>query len=156
MRSAPDPNTVTCTGATTGAARTWLACLAAALLFWVPLASHADEAAPAEPRPGYMVVIGNGVDPALMGAYAAAAVSLLLRYGGRLLFATEEGSTEVLEGGPFPGSIRVFEFPSLASARDFYHSDEYQRAIPLRLGNGRLDVIVSDAFVPDPKWFQNP
>ena len=29
-----------------------------------------------------------------------------------------------------------------------------QAAIPLRAGNGKIDVIVSDAFVPDPKWFQ--
>ncbi|MDX2221264.1 MAG: DUF1330 domain-containing protein [Rhodospirillaceae bacterium] len=108
------------------------------------------------PKPGYMVVIGVGVDPSRMGAYAAAAVPLLLKYRGRLLFATDEGRTEVLEGGPFPGSVRVFEFPSLQSARDFYYSAEYQAAIPLRAGNGKLDVIVSDAFVPDPKWFAAP
>ncbi len=112
--------------------------------------SQADE----PQRPGYMVVIGNGVDPAKMGPYAQAAVPLLLQYQGKLLFATEEGKTDVIEGGPFPGSIRVFEFPSLQSARDFYHSDEYQKAIPLRLGNGKIDVILSDAFVPDPKWMQ--
>ncbi len=110
----------------------------------------------AAPKPGYMLVIGNGVDPKKMGAYAAAAVPLLLKYKGKLLFATEEGGTEVLEGGPFPGSVRVFEFPSLQSAKDFYFSAEYQKAIPLRKGNGKIDVIVSDAFVPDPKWTQAP
>ncbi len=108
------------------------------------------------PRPGYMVVIGNGVDPSKMSAYAQAAVPLLLRYGGKLLFTTEEGETDVIEGGPFPGSIRVFEFPSLQAARDFYYSDEYQAAIPLRAGNGKLEVIVADGFVPDPKWFSSP
>ncbi len=115
-----------------------------------------DAAAPPSQvsKPGYMVVIGNGVDPKKMGAYASAAVPLLLKYKGKLLFATEEGQTEVLEGGPFPGSVRVFEFPSLKSARDFYTSPEYQKAIPLRAGNGKIDVIVSDAFVPDPKWTQ--
>lgn len=113
----------------------------------------APQVAPAAPRPGYMVVIGNGVDPKKMSAYAGKAVPLLMKSGGRLLFATEEGQTEVLEGGPFPGSIRVFEFPTLAAARDFYYSPEYQAAIPLRLGNGKIDVMVSDAFIPDPKWF---
>ena len=115
------------------------------------------HAAPAEApttKPGYMVVIGNGVDPARMSAYAGKAVPLLLKYGGNLLFATDEGQTEVIEGGPFPGSIRVFEFPSLQSARDFYFSAEYQAAIPLRAGNGKIDVIVVDSFVPDPKWFK--
>lgn len=118
-------------------------------------AQDKPAAAPqAASKPGYMVVIGNGVDPKRMGAYASAAVPLLLKYQGKLLFATEEGQTEVLEGGPFPGSVRVFEFPSLQSAKDFYFSKEYQAAIPLRAGNGKIDVIVSDAFVPDPKWFQ--
>lgn len=114
-------------------------------------------ATPAAPeKPGYMVVIGNGVDPKKMGGYAAAAVPLLLKYKGKLLFATDEGKTEVLEGGPFPGSIRAFEFPSLQKARDFYFDPEYQKAIPLRAGNGKIDVIVSDSFVPDPKWTQSP
>ena len=113
--------------------------------------AHADESVE---RKGYMVVIGNGVDPARMGEYARAAVPLLLQYQGRLLFTTDEGQTEVIEGGPFPGSIRVFEFPTLQSARDFFYSDEYQAAIPLRAGNGKIDVLLADGFVPDPKWLQ--
>jgi uncharacterized protein (DUF1330 family) len=129
-----------------------------ALSFAFNAAAHAQSPAPTAPqatsKPGYMLVIGTGVDPKRMGAYASAAVPLLLKYQGKLMFATEEGQTEVLEGGPFPGSVRVFEFPSLKSAKEFYYSKEYQAAIPLRAGNGKIDVIVSDAFVPDPKWFQ--
>lgn len=79
---------------------------------------------------------------------------LIIKVGGKLLFATEEGRTEVREGGPFSGSIRVFEFPSLQAARDFYYADEYQAVIPLRVGNGHIDVIVADGWVPDPKWFK--
>ena len=127
--------------------------MAAILLFAAVVPPAGAEEAPVA-RPGYMVVIGNGVDPAKMSAYAQAAVPLLLAYGGKLLMTTEEGETEVLEGGPFPGSIRVFEFPSLQSARDFYQSPEDQAAIPLRAGNGKIDVIVADGFVPDPKWTQ--
>jgi uncharacterized protein (DUF1330 family) len=119
------------------------------LLMLAPWGAHADEPAA---RKGYMIVIGNGVAPARMGEYARAAVPLLLQYQGRLLFTTEEGQTEVIEGGPFPGSIRVFEFPTLQSARDFYYSAEYQAAIPLRAGNGKIDVLLADGFVPDPKW----
>lgn len=129
-------------------------CMAAATMAPAALAQTATPPVTATAKPGYMVVIGNGVDPAKMSAYAGAAVPLLLRAGGKLLFATDEGKTEVLEGGPFPGSIRVFEFPSLKAARDFYFSPEYQKAIPLRAGNGKIDVIVSDAFIPDPKWSQ--
>lgn len=102
-----------------------------------------------------MVVIARGVDPTTMGDYANAAVPLLLQYGGKLLFTTEEDNNEVIEGGPFTASVRVFQFPSLQAARDFYFSEEYQAAIPLRAGNGKLDILLADAFVPDPKWSTN-
>lgn len=62
------------------------------------------------------IVIGEGVDPAKMGAYAGAAVPLLLKAGGELLFVTDEGQTEVIEGAAFPGSVRVLRFPSLQAA----------------------------------------
>ena len=138
--------------------------LAILLLAWLVAAcGHGHEhphdhasgpaAATGTAPPGYMVVIGIDVDASRMGAYARATVPLLLQYGGRLLFISEEGQAEVLEGDDYPSSIRVFEFPSLQRARDFYYSDAYQQqAIPLRDGNGRLHVIVSDAFVPDPRW----
>lgn len=126
---------------------------------WATAGGHEGAAAAsvsATDKPGYMIVIGNGVNPAGMREYAAAAVPLIIKAGGTLLFATEEGQTEVLEGGPFPGSIRVFEFPSLQSARDFYYAPDYQAAIPLRAGNGRIDVLVADGWIPDPKWFKTP
>jgi uncharacterized protein (DUF1330 family) len=129
----------------------------AALPLWALGGGHEaaqDGRVVASEQPGYMIVIGNGVNPAGMRDYAAAAVPLIIKAGGKLLFATEEGKTEVLEGGPFPGSIRVFEFPSLQAARDFYYADAYQAAIPLRAGNGHIDVLVADAWVPDPKWFK--
>jgi uncharacterized protein (DUF1330 family) len=124
-----------------------------------PPAAHTDATAAAQEqnRPGYMIVIGRGVDSPRMGPYARATIPLLLEYGGELLFISEEGAAEVLEGGPFQSSIRVFRFPSLQHARDFYYSDRYQQeAIPLREGLGQLDVIVSDAFVPDPRWQAAP
>lgn len=60
----------------------------------------ADDARAERTRPGYMVVIGEGVDPAGMADYAKAAVPLLLQAGGVLMFTTEEGQTEVIEGPP--------------------------------------------------------
>ncbi len=119
------------------------------------LAADADpeHTAPATTPPGYMIVIGTNVESARMGPYARATIPLLLEYGGRLLFISEENDAEILEGPAFTSSIRVFEFPSLQHARDFYFSERYQReAIPLREGLGTLNVIVSDAFVPDPRW----
>lgn len=128
----------------------WLVLLAIALLGMGAASAgpDADQAA----GHGYMIVISQDVNPAAMSAYAKVAVPLLFEYGAKLLFVTEENNNEVLEGGPFPQSIRVFQFPSIQAARDYYHSDEYQRATPMRAGNGKIDVILADRFVPDPKW----
>jgi len=38
----------------------------------------------------------------------------------------------VLAGDWKPATISVVEFPSFEAARDFYHSDAYQKALPLR------------------------
>ena len=133
-----------------------LAVLLIPLLLAAPVSAEERPAEGEAALPGYMVVIGNGVDPAGMRDYARAAVPLLFQYGGKLLFTTEEGQTEVLEGGPFPGSIRVFRFPSIQAARDYYYSDAYQAAIPLRAGNGKIDVMLGEGFIPDPKWGPPP
>jgi len=122
----------------------------------LPIITAVAEDKPAPVKPGYMIVIGEGVDPAKMSAYAGAAVPLLLKAGGELLFVTDEGQTEVIEGAEFSGSIRVLRFPSLQAARDFYYSDEYQAAIPLRAGNGVIQVMLADGWQPDPKWFTKP
>lgn len=135
-----------------------IALVATSLWAGLPAGALAGGADPehtqaAAPPPGYMIVIGTNVESERMGPYARATIPLLLEYGGRLLFISEENAAEVLEGPAFTSSLRVFEFPSLQHARDFYFSERYQReAIPLREGLGTLNVIVSDAFVPDPRW----
>lgn len=113
---------------------------------------RAAQAAAEQTPPGYMIVITQDVDPAGMRDYARVAVPLLLKFKGRLLFATTEGANEQLEGPDFRPSVRVFEFPSVQAARGYYQSETYQSAIPLREGNGQVTVLISDAFVPDPKW----
>lgn len=126
---------------------------AAVALLFIASCGAADDA-PSTPadKPGYMIVLTQDIDRAGMRDYARAAVPLMLEYGGLLLFATPEGGNEVLEGGPFTPSVRVFRFPSVEAARGYYMSDEYQAAILLREGNGKVTVLISDAFVPDPKW----
>jgi uncharacterized protein (DUF1330 family) len=100
----------------------------------------------ASPRPGYLIVLGTEIDRKQIGIYARAANPIVTKFGGRLLVATQAGVTEVAEGKPFPGSVRVFEFPSVAAARAFYYSPEYQAIIPLRKGHAKFDILISDAF----------
>ncbi|MCS6946151.1 MAG: DUF1330 domain-containing protein [Steroidobacteraceae bacterium] len=127
----------------------WAALIAGVIVWPIVWAQSPPPDKAAAPRPGYLIVIATGVDPQRMRDYARAATPIVIAHGGRLLFATREGENEILEGGPFASAIRVLEFPSVQAVRDFYHSAEYQKVIPLRLGNGKLDVMVADAFVLD-------
>ena len=53
------------------------------------------------------------------------------QYGGRYL--VRGGPHEVLEGDWRPTRLVVLEFPSVAAARRWYASEEYNQAKPLRL-----------------------
>ncbi len=60
-------------------------------------AQQADQPkAAADPaRPGYLIVIGTGVDPVRLRDYGMAAGRIVMQRGGRLLFATREGADEI-------------------------------------------------------------
>lgn len=138
--------------------RNYMMMLGTAAAMLVATAAPAQPAAPTpvagKTKPGYMIVLIREVQPRKMSAYASKATPLLLRYGGKMLFAADQDPSEVVEGQDLPGKLRVFEFPSLQSARDFWNSPEYREAAKLREGFAKIDVILIDAFTPDPKWFK--
>lgn len=55
------------------------------------------------------------------------------------------GELESLEGSPVDGAV-VVEFPSREAALAWYHSEEYQSAIPLRQQAGDYDVFIVDGM----------
>lgn len=67
------------------------------------------------------------------------------RYGGRWL---AQGEVKVVEGS-WPGSVVLMEFPSMAQARRWYGSPEYQRILPLRVDSAVSDLILVDSVAPD-------
>ena len=71
--------------------------------------------------------------------YKARVAPLIEAAGGR--YVTRAAAGEHLEGGPDDGLERrfhVIEFPSAATARAFWSSDDYAVIVPLR--SGAVDV----------------
>ncbi|MGB0372574.1 MAG: DUF1330 domain-containing protein [Opitutales bacterium] len=77
-------------------------------------------------------------------AYQAEAKDTVL--SGVLDFLVYEPHTEILEGEDIGKQTVIFRFPSADAARTFYHSKEYQKALPLRLRSTskHFAVLVSD------------
>jgi uncharacterized protein (DUF1330 family) len=80
-------------------------------------------------------------DPAGYEPYKALAEASITAGGGRYL--VRGGASEALEGAAPAGRVVVLEFADLEAARRWYHSAEYQAALPLRqaASKGRLFLV---------------
>ena len=83
-------------------------------------------------------------DAAAFAAYQSEARDNVL--SGILDFLVYETDTEVLEGSNVGHQTVVFRFPSADKAREFYHSKDYQKVLPMRLRSTskHFAVLVSD------------
>jgi uncharacterized protein (DUF1330 family) len=77
--------------------------------------------------------------------YGPLATASVERHGGT--FLARGGKTEVLEG-EWSDRIVVIEFESLDAARNWYHSDDYQAAAPIRHAASRGRMIVVEGTGP--------
>jgi len=89
------------------------------------------------------VTVTNPEDYAAYRPLAAASVA---QHGGR--FIARGGAVESLEGGWSPSRIVIIEFPSMAAARAWYDSPDYQKALTIRLANSTGRVIMVDGAPP--------
>src|SRR5271155_2722587 len=76
-------------------------------------------------------------------AYMAATPPAHEKYGGTALI--RGGRAEVVEGRA-RARVVLREFPDYATALACYHSDEYQRARPLRLPHSQCDFVIIEAY----------
>lgn len=74
-----------------------------------------------------------------MKAYQQVAPAIIGKYDGNIL--ARGGEVVSLEGPVENRRIVMIEFPSLESAKEFYHSDEYSSAIELRKGAADFELI---------------
>jgi uncharacterized protein (DUF1330 family) len=88
----------------------------------------------------YIIAEIHVTDPAAYEEYRPLAAASIARSGGR--FAVRGGKVDLLEGELEPERIVVIEFPDADTARRWYHSDEYQRALKIRQSASRGRVIL--------------
>jgi uncharacterized protein (DUF1330 family) len=80
-------------------------------------------------------------EPVQYARYASQVPGILERYGGQVL--ARGGAHEVLEGPADFTRFVVIAFPSLAAARDCFHSADYQAAAAFRRdGGGIVEITI--------------
>jgi uncharacterized protein (DUF1330 family) len=93
--------------------------------------------------PAYVVVEVEVHDQEEYAAYGKLAEESLARHGGR--FLVRGGAYEVIEGEWAPRVI-VLEFDSMDAARSWYHSDDYQACLPMRLNSTKSRMIAVEGY----------
>lgn len=87
----------------------------------------------------YVVAQVQVTDAARFKGYIAQTPQTIAAYGGR--YVARGGETVVLEGAAADTRVVLIEFPSLAQARAWYSSPEYQQIKGLRAGAATGSLI---------------
>jgi len=95
---------------------------------------------------GYVVAEITVTDPQAYKSYIAAVGPLVAHFGGR--YIVRGGQVIAVEGDPPIGRFAVIEFDSLAAARSFEDSPEYQAIAPLRRKSARSRIFLVEGAPP--------
>lgn len=79
-------------------------------------------------------------DPETFARYRERVPEVVAQFGGRYL--VRGGRAEALEGQWTVPRLVILEFESMARARAFYESPEYQEILPLRLSAARGTLAI--------------
>lgn len=96
----------------------------------------------------YVIVEVKVTNPEPYAAYRDLAGASVERHGGR--FLVRGGAVVPLEGDWDPERLVVVEFPSVEAARTWYFSDEYQKALAIRLANSVGRALLIEGYTPPP------
>ncbi|MBV1702224.1 MAG: DUF1330 domain-containing protein [Hyphomicrobiales bacterium] len=88
---------------------------------------------------GYIVASIDVRDATEYQKYVAASSAAMAKYGVKPI--VRGGRCEVKEGSFNPRNV-ILEFESFEAAQKYYHSPEYQAAIPLRLGVSSANLML--------------
>ena len=94
----------------------------------------------------YLIAHLNITDPKAFEAYRAAVPEVIARFGGTYL--VRGGAVETLEGEWRVPRLVIIAFESMAQAKRFYDSPDYQEILPLRLAAAQGEVVLVEG-VPD-------
>ncbi len=99
--------------------------------------------------PAYLIAQVDITDPERYRDYTRHTPRLVAEHGGR--FVARSAAPLVLEGPPTTKRVVVIEFPSVDSARSFYHSPDYVRARAIRTEASTAQVLVVEGY-PEADW----
>lgn len=94
--------------------------------------------------PAYVIVDVDVTDAARYAEYRAKAPATVSAAGGR--YIVRGGDVTHVEPGWDVARFVVLEFPSVAAAKAWYASPEYQRILPIRLGSTRSRMMFVDGL----------
>jgi uncharacterized protein (DUF1330 family) len=105
------------------------------------IAGAALHAANAPTPKGYVIGEVQVTDPETYQTYAGQTKPILEKFGGRYL--ARGGQTIPLEGAAPAGRVVILEFPSVAAAKAFQDSPEYQAMAEIRRksSTGRAFIV---------------
>lgn len=93
---------------------------------------------------GYILANVEVTDPEGYERYRSQTADIIARHGGR--FLVRGGAVETLEGPARLKRVVVLEFPSLAAARAFYDSADYQAVLPHRTENSVSEFALVEGY----------
>lgn len=96
--------------------------------------------------PAYVLVDVDVTDPATYMEYRARAAPTVMAAGGR--YVVRGGNVETLEGDWGLHRTVLLEFPSVAAAKAWYDSPEYQKVLPIRLRSSRSRLAILEGLDP--------
>jgi uncharacterized protein (DUF1330 family) len=98
--------------------------------------------------PAYVIARVEVTDWDKYNEYLKVGPGTIAQYGGR--FIARNGEMATLEGPEETRRLIILEFPSLAKAKAWYNSKEYQDAKKLRAGASKGSLIVIDGVKVNP------
>jgi uncharacterized protein (DUF1330 family) len=98
-------------------------------------------------NPGYVVVDVDVHDPETYTEYRAKAAPTVLGRGGR--YIVRGGDVTHVEPGWDLHRFVILEFPTVAQAKEWYESPEYQEVLPIRLRSARSRLAMVEGLDPD-------
>jgi uncharacterized protein (DUF1330 family) len=94
----------------------------------------------------FVVVEIEVTDPQVYEDYRRQAPPTIAAHGGR--YVVRGGATDLLEGEQAPHRVVVLEFASMAAARRWWESPEYQELAALRRCAARTRMFVVEGVPP--------
>ena len=92
----------------------------------------------------YLIVDVEVLDKEKYDAYRPLAAKTIAQYGGK--YIVRGGASEVLEGDWTPKRLVILEFPSVAQAKAWYHSPEYNEGKTMRHASSRSQMVVVEGM----------